>query len=133
MCYSRQKPECETPGCEPVHSYSISKGQTRELTGLKRFRKGMFVQAMAAEEAGSPRFCVESVLELSFLSRKKTKTNKKNNLQMYKCTTCPCLSSTCLKSHIQAFPGSSVVNSSANAGDMGLIPGSGRFHILWRN
>ena len=75
MCYSRQKPECETPGCEPVHSYSISKGQTRELTGLKRFRKGMFVQAMAAEEAGSPRFCVESVLELSFLSRKK-QTNK---------------------------------------------------------
>ena len=32
------------------------------------------------------------------------------------------------------FPGGLVVkNSLANAGDTGLIPGLGRFHVLWSN
>ena len=35
---------------------------------------------------------------------------------------------------IQDFPGGSVVeNSSANAGDMGSIPGPGRSHMPWSN
>ena len=33
-----------------------------------------------------------------------------------------------------AFPGGSVVkNPPANAGDMGSIPGPGRFYVLWGN
>ena len=36
-----------------------------------------------------------------------------------------------LSTHIQGFPGGSVVkNPPANAGDMGLIPDLGRFHVL---
>ena len=32
------------------------------------------------------------------------------------------------------FPGNLIVkNPTANAGDMGLIPGPGRFHMLWDN
>ena len=43
-----------------------------------------------------------------------------------------------LKSHHKtncwSFPGSPVVkNLPANAGDMGSIPGLGRFHMLWAN
>ena len=35
---------------------------------------------------------------------------------------------------IEDFPGGTVdKNLSANAGDMGLIPGRGRFHLPWGN
>ena len=38
------------------------------------------------------------------------------------------------KTHLQGFPGGSVVkNPPANAGNMGSIPGPGRFHMLWDN
>ena len=37
-----------------------------------------------------------------------------------------------LKSHNQDFPGGlAVKNLPASAGDMGLIPGTGRYHIPW--
>ena len=37
-----------------------------------------------------------------------------------------------LQSRKEDFPGDPVVkNSPANAGDMGSIPGPGRFHVLW--
>ena len=39
-----------------------------------------------------------------------------------------------LKYCIRDFPGGPVVkNPPANAGDTGLIPGSGRSHMLWSN
>ena len=38
------------------------------------------------------------------------------------------------KSYLGDFPGGLVVkNQSVNAGDMVLIPGLGRFHMLWSN
>ena len=40
----------------------------------------------------------------------------------------------CIKKDEQDFPGGTVVkNPPANAGDMGLIPGPGRSHVLWSN
>ena len=39
-----------------------------------------------------------------------------------------------IKLHIWTFPGGSgVKNPSADAGDMGSIPDTGRFHTLWSN
>ena len=39
-----------------------------------------------------------------------------------------------IKRNIKGFPGDPVVkNLPASAGDMDLIPGPGRFHILWDN
>ena len=38
------------------------------------------------------------------------------------------------KNKTEGFPGDSVVkNPPASAGDMGLIPGPGRFHKPWEN
>ena len=39
-----------------------------------------------------------------------------------------------VKTQEQDFPGGSGVNNlPANAGDVGLIPGLGRSHVLWSN
>ena len=39
-----------------------------------------------------------------------------------------------LKKYLEGFLGGSVVkNPPANAGDTGLIPGPGRFHMPWTN
>ena len=39
-----------------------------------------------------------------------------------------------IKNGLEDFPSGTVVkNPPANAGDMGSIPGPGKFHILWSN
>ena len=38
-----------------------------------------------------------------------------------------------MKAKVRGFPGGSVENPPASAGDMGLIPGPGRSHMLPRN
>ena len=45
---------------------------------------------------------------------------------------CPiyCSQNNSSESSLQGFSGGTVKNTAANAGDMGLIPGLGRFHIL---
>ena len=50
------------------------------------------------------------------------------------CGKSPFLTTLNFKKLGQGFPGGSVVeNLPANAGDTGLIPGPGRFHMLWSN
>ena len=87
----------------------------------------------AIQKSVFPSFTVISVMKYC-INKKKMNANKEYGSLNSKLNALERLAKNELRKECRDFPGGLVVkNLPANAGDMGSIPGLGRFHVLWGN